>query len=271
MTRRFTPAGFVLLLLFAAAFLCSEIHENLYKGQPPFSLQNPLFRVIGSAKEAVGDTLFLKADSYFHGGAEAHFEHGAEDYKKEGLIHEEDAAPAASEDWVARVNGEIRAHEHYHLEGEKRKEMLPFLALSLNLDPHNIEAILATAFWLDSSFGKTDEAIAVLTQARQNNPESWEIPMNLGGILFKKKHDFAASGRFYREALDKIKNKEVEIHPLIYIYYYLGECYERQSYKQEALEAYRNASALLISGEDKPLKHELSQKIRSLLQKEDSL
>ena len=61
------------VLWLAAGFLAFFVQGRIgpgeaYSGQPA----DPLSHFVGSAKEAFGDTLFLKADAYFHGGVMDH-------------------------------------------------------------------------------------------------------------------------------------------------------------------------------------------------------
>ena len=69
-----------------------------------------------------------------------------------------------------------------HLSDEKKIEMLPFFALSTKLDPRNIEAVLTAAYWLDTRFDKTAEAVKTLKKGVEDNPDSWEIENALAGI-----------------------------------------------------------------------------------------
>ena len=198
------------LWLVLAGFLSFTIDRQLHSSQEAFDLQDTLSRFLGSAKEAVGDALFLKADSYYHGGSEMHYEETHEELEKEGAVeHEEEEharAEEASSDWIAGVNHKIRSYEHTHLARTDQKEMLPFLALATSLDPHNVEAILTTAYWLDVHMGKTDAAIETLRKGGKSNPDAWEIDDGLAKIYFKKK-DYRMAEQFYLTAIQKAGRK----------------------------------------------------------------
>src|SRR5262245_48323789 len=108
--------AFSVMLLVPAAALAFFIHQSLVSASPA-SPGDPLSRLIGSAEEAVGDTLFLKADSYFHGGVTEHYDDNSPaDISKQGHIDddEEAASKVAPADWIARINAEVGAHEHRH-------------------------------------------------------------------------------------------------------------------------------------------------------------
>ena len=46
-----------------------------------------LERILGSSKEIIGDTMFLKADEYLHGGVVEKFQEPAGSAEREGMIH----------------------------------------------------------------------------------------------------------------------------------------------------------------------------------------
>lgn len=227
--------------------------------------RDPLYRLLGSAKEAIGDTLFLKADTYYHGGVAASFEESADTHEKEGPIGEEPLRDkAAPTDWIAVVNSQVRSTRHYHLTQKEQKEMLPFFAMATSLDPHNIEAILTTAYWLDTHFNKTREAIEVLKKGLRDNPGSWEIDRDLAGLYLRRRRDYAAGEHHYREVIRKLSGQVGEWHALLHAQYFVGESCLQQNKKDEALEAYRNALALYGEGEADALKEKIHRRIEEL-------
>lgn len=256
-----------LFLIVPVFFLSSRIHAALIHDQPSLGLEDPWDRMLGSAKEAIGDTLFLKADSYFHGGVNLDF-HEEDPHPGPAAPPEETPAPGEilerPGDWIARVNSRVQSHEHRHLSRNQFKEMLPFLAMAVNLDPHNVEAVLTTAYWIGTQFDNTEEALKVLVKGREDNPANWEISRALGEIYLRKKEDPASAERFYTEALGKAGSGEVKKYQLIDLYYRLGESLRRQNKKDEALEAYGRALAVFGPEGNEPLKREILQEIRLL-------
>lgn len=203
----------------AAGFLAmtASMSFYFYKLHPDgiaLGSDDPLYQLIGSSKEAIGDTLFLKADEYFHGGAQ--FKHGEEPpeaIEREGFIAEADredgdedehrSKPAV--DFIKKINDQITFTQHHHLEGDQAREMLPLLAGAVSLDPHNVEAILTTAYWLSQRLDKSDEAIILLKKAIHENPDAWELYGSLGRIYFKKKNNSKAALHFLGIAAQKLK------------------------------------------------------------------
>jgi len=220
------------LWLALAGFFSFAIDRQLHSSQEVFDFQDALFRFVGSAKEAIGDTLFLKADSYYHGGAEMHYEETHEDLEKEGHVEhaEEEHARAeeAASDWIAGINHKIKSYEHYHLAKMEQKEMLPFFALATSLDPHNVEAILTAAYWLDSHLGKTDAAIETLLKGEKSNPDAWEIDDSLAKIYSKKK-DYRIAEQFCLTAIQKAERKGEDKETLGHLQASLGRIRELSS------------------------------------------
>ena len=171
---------------------------------------DPLTRLVGSAKEAVGDTLFLKADEYFHGGVEdeEHHDENVRDIKREGLLENKEQREPS--DWIDRINRQVHAHELRYLTSGRRKEMLPFFAWGTSLDPHNVEAILTSAYWLDSEFGKTAEAADLLERGIRDNVDSWELEQALAKIYGRDKATWDRAYTHYRAALQKSSDKKLE-------------------------------------------------------------
>ena len=265
MTRRAYFFAPLLIGLFGlAGFLSLTIDKNLNGAASGLSLEDALNRMLGSAKEVIGDKLFLKADEYFHGGSELKYEHHGGDLEKEGYLaaHE---TQKGSQDWIAAVNDQIRGHEHYHLTKEQQKEMLPFFSLATKLDPQNVEAILTTAYWLDQHFDRTDAAIEILSQGLKDNPGAWEIAADLAGIYFKRKQNYSLSESYYREAI-RLSSGVVETkkHKLVDCYYYLGESCLRQGKKQEALLAYENALKIFTEENAPAFRKAITDKIGQL-------
>jgi tetratricopeptide (TPR) repeat protein len=263
MTAR--PVFWMFLLLLASGLLAVRVENGLGTafamayGEPV----DPLSRLIGSAKEAVGDTLFIKADSYFHGGVnhDDHRDESREDFDREGVIEEGEVT--VSTDWIARINSQVRAHELKHLEKDKRKEMLPYFMLSSQLDPYNIEAVLTTAFWLDHEFGKTDQARELLEKGLRDNPTSWEIPNSLAQ-LSEHQGDKDRAEKYYRDAVQKAPKTSLEEYEWVELYYRWAEILNALGRAPEALDAYQKAAEHYDIKTGEYLRGAIADKIKEL-------
>ncbi len=261
MTRRET--SLFLFLWAAAAMLAYQVDRLVEPVTTRLTMQDTLGRLLGSATEIVGDAMYLKADSYLHGGVdfgpEAH-EEGAE-----GAEGERDRlAEKAPADWVQRVLSRVRAHDHRHLEGEDRKELLPFFAMATTLDPHNIDAVLAAAYWLDNEMGRTDEALDTLEKGARANPGSWEIQKEIARFLWTRRKDAAATRDHALSAIRLSENAEIPAYQRLDLYYYLGESSAVLGRKAQALEAYRRALAADSASHPNALRSAIEARIREL-------
>jgi tetratricopeptide (TPR) repeat protein len=238
--------------------------DVLYARQgAPAAVETPIGRILGGAKEVFGSALFIKADVYFHGGTEAPGEETAEEMAREGVLDAGHAAPRAPLDWIAAINGRVKSHEHRHMTEEEQKEMLPFFKVALELDPHNIDAILTAAYWLDKRMKKTGEAISVLEKGVRDNPGSWEIEYRLGALLLETEKDYAAVSERLASAAAKAEGAELQRFQRVDLAYFLGEALRLGGRPGEAAAAYRKALSFYRPGEESLLKADIESKLSS--------
>ena len=253
-----------LIFWLGAALLCFPIEKEFSQASFNLNFDNSLQRIFGGAAEAIGDTLFLKADSYFHGGVVEKFKEEGESLRTESASPEENAKEEVAPDWIADINHRVTSHTHRHLNGEELREILPFFALSTALDPHNVEAILTAAFWLDKSFSKTGEAIQVLEKGVRDNPDSWELESELAHLYLVRKKDAAPSERHYLEAIRKSAGLPVENFKRLDMNYFLAQAYELEGKKSDALAFYREALKFFDVKNPPALKEKILEKIQIL-------
>lgn len=178
----------------------------------------------GDGRKLFSNSTFAKADAYFHRGnypsifelsarreenhmsgeashketdhAEAEDESGEHEHEHE---HEEGPPPAL--DWIEAFGNHFRASVHVHLEKGEEREMLPWLQLSAELDPHSIEAYTVAAYWLSERLGKVDEAEQFLRQGLRANPKNPDILNELASLYFKHRHDLDHARNLWKLAL----------------------------------------------------------------------
>ena len=73
---------------------------------------------------------------------------------KEGKEHEEKGFVSKPRDWIDGFSRHFRPSRHTHLRGETVAEMLPWLKLSAELDPHRIQP-RPSAYWFREGLGKS--------------------------------------------------------------------------------------------------------------------
>src|SRR6266566_9969848 len=167
-----TLPALVLLLLLALAFSLAAIWEPRVSQwsdrDASASVLNVLF---GDGRRLFANHFFVKADVYFHSGyypsifdrvqtpndshhlAEAEPGHEKEDEEHEK--HMNFLGPPR--DWIERFGRHFLVTEHTHLSGGNEREILPWLRLSAELDPQNVETYTVAAYWL-RRLGKVPEA-----------------------------------------------------------------------------------------------------------------
>jgi len=236
-----------------AAFLAVPIAGSFAADIGHRAPTDPLYLLLGSSKEGIGDLMFLKADAYFHGGIEDTFpEETAEQLGREGVIedhHDHDHDAHAKNrlshwDWVGSMGERLKNVEHIHLAAKNRKELLPFFALGTALDPHNIDGLLTAAYWLVRDYEKYDDALQILEKGRRANPRSWEIDEGIGQLYYRQKQ-FRRSANAFIGAVHKMKRSTVDPPRRAEIYYLLADSLDHSQRPAKAVKAYRRALSML--------------------------
>ncbi|MCE9615556.1 MAG: hypothetical protein K8T26_14895 [Lentisphaerae bacterium] len=87
-------------------------------------------------------------------------------------------------------------------------EMLPWLRVSVALDPHRVESYVVTSYWLRERLGRADEAEKFLREGLVSNPNSFELYFELGRVAFEARHDNARAMHLWRTGLEKWEQTE---------------------------------------------------------------
>jgi tetratricopeptide (TPR) repeat protein len=203
------------LLFVASLCLALWLHPHL----ETLHARNPrhddlLTSLLGDGRKLFANHFFIKADKYFHSGyyptifddqTAFHTPHMAlyadvvdqdknarkaeakrNPVKSELLVDDESGSPGRGRDWIDRFGQHFYPVRHTHLDqsgkpGEMR-ELLPWLKLSVQMDPHRVETYVVTAYWLRRELNKTAEAEQFLRDGLRANPDSPEIYFELGRI-----------------------------------------------------------------------------------------
>jgi tetratricopeptide (TPR) repeat protein len=102
----------------------------------------------------------------------------------------------------------FRAAAHVHLEKGSEREMLPWLKLSAELDPHSIEAYTVSAYWLRNRLDKVDEAERFLREGLKQNPNHPELLNELARLNFENRKDYTRARNLWRVALNQWRETE---------------------------------------------------------------
>jgi tetratricopeptide (TPR) repeat protein len=169
-----------------------------------------LVLLLGDGRQIIANRLFSKADAYFHRGrypsifeqnAESDENHMAGEASHDAHEdHEEEEAARPARDWIEAFGRHFIPNEHVHLGAGNEREMLPWLKLSAELEPHRVEVYVVTTFWL-KRLGKIDEAEQFLRDGLAANPNSPELLYELGRLFFENRKDVPRSRNLWLAAL----------------------------------------------------------------------
>jgi tetratricopeptide (TPR) repeat protein len=162
--------------------------------------------VLGDGRRLFANHFFVKADVYFHSGyypsifeqarrSQVDAKHMMEDHDHDKGGHEEEEHEKAMDflgqpkDWIDRFGRHFYPSTHSHLDKPgQAKEILPWLRLSAELDPTEIETYIVASYWLRKHLGKPAEAEQFLRQGLRANPKSYELLFELGSLYFENRH-----------------------------------------------------------------------------------
>jgi len=165
-----------------------------------------------------------------------------------GDLHDHDETCAHGEpggkpsDWISRLAARFEPDRHVHLGAGEEKEMLPWVRLAVEMDPHNVDAYTVGGYWL-WQMGRPGEAEVFLREGQRNNPDSYEICFELGRLAELDKGESARAVRLYSLALEKWRSAnagvtEPDLLPVAHILGRLGKSLETQGHLEAALQAY---------------------------------
>lgn len=202
------PISIVLLLLAASFALATALQGRVDQWIEPADTAGGglLKALLGDSRRMFANHFFEKADVYFHSGYYPSIFDTRQAPKdtqhmtvKEGSAEEEAHVQSMNflgppRDWIERFGRQFMITEHTHLEGGNEREILPWLRISADLDPHRIDTYTVASFWLRDSLGKPNEAEQFLREGLRNNPKSYELWLELG-LLYQDNFHSPARAR----------------------------------------------------------------------------
>ena len=210
----------ILLLLLAACFSVATILQQRASGWSKRGESDNILNILfGDGRRLFANHFFEQADVSFHSGFYPSIFDQARAPKDTSHLTAKEGEPAAEEhekqmnflgpprDWIERFGRHFMITEHTHLQGNNEREILPWLKLSSELDPQKIETYTVAAYWL-RELGKTKEAEDFLREGRRNNPDSYEILLELGRLYYENHHDPARARNSWDLALRKWTEQE---------------------------------------------------------------
>jgi tetratricopeptide (TPR) repeat protein len=226
----------IFLLLVALLVSCFGLAAHL---QPQFQAwrgsraAGDIFNVVlGDSRRMFAQSFYVKADAYYHSGyyptifdnneafKTAHMaeDTGAVNSKNHGDEH---GFLGPTRDWIDAFGRHFFPDRHTHLDeggpaddlsgSDNVREILPWLKLSADLDPDNVQTYTVTAFWLRIRMHKVAEAEAVLHEGLRNCPDSYDILFELGRLYDESYHDTGRARNVWNLAIRKWLNLDSDL------------------------------------------------------------
>jgi tetratricopeptide (TPR) repeat protein len=191
---------FILILLLAICFSLAAWlhprHEQMLN--PGAQTDSMLATFLGDGRQTIADYFYVRADIYFHSGYyPSVFDQARQEEEKDSDVShpEETNAPPEGgflgppQDWIDQFSRHFRPSRHVHLKGEQIAEMLPWMRLSADLDPHRIQTYIVSSFFLRDYLRKPEDAKEFLEAGLRANPNSPELRYELGRVYFENLKD----------------------------------------------------------------------------------
>lgn len=204
---RFIFALLLVACFSLAAWLEPRREERLSHGERTGSALATLF---GDGREMVSDYLYTRADIYFHSGYyPSVFDQARQEEEKDRDVshpEETNAPPEAGflgppQDWIDAFSRHFRPNRHTHLRGELVAEMLPWMRLSADVDPHRIQTYTVASYFLSDYLRKPEDAKEFLHTGLLENPNSPDLRYELGRLYFENLKDLPHARNVWLGAL----------------------------------------------------------------------
>jgi tetratricopeptide (TPR) repeat protein len=203
----------MLMLLLTACFSLATILQPRVSGWSKTADSADVLKVLlGDGRRLFANHFFVQADVSFHSGYYPSIFNQASVPKDTRHLTAKEGEPAAEEherqfnflgpprDWIERFGRHFEITSHTHLAGKNEREILPWLKMSAELDPHKVQTYTVAAYWL-RDMGKAKEAEEFLREGLRNNPDSYEILFELGRLYSESFHEPARARNVWELAL----------------------------------------------------------------------
>ncbi len=166
--------------------------------------------LLGESRQMVADYFYTQADVYFHSGYyPSIFDQSRKQEETDSDVSHPEEAKKGEEgkgfmgpplDWIDRFSRHFLPSRHTHLSGNTVGEMLPWLKLSAELDPHRVQTYIVTAYWLREGLGKSAEAEDFIREGLRANPHSPDLLFALGNIYLADRKDYPRAKNIFLAA-----------------------------------------------------------------------
>lgn len=218
-------AGLGLGLLLTVAFCLGTDLAKWFHGWQGNRTSSANFMAValGDTRRMFARHFTAKADAYFHSGLYPSVFDNLESYQTPHIAEDTGAVKGRNtgdehgflgtpRNWIDRFGRQFYPTTHTHLsvgsadgheESGEVREILPWLTLSLELDPQEIQGYLVLAYWL-RTMGKLDDAERILRDGLKENPGDPWLMFDLGRLKRESRHDVARARNLWETALAKL-------------------------------------------------------------------
>ena len=262
----------VLLLLFAACFSVGTLLQPQAAAWSQHGQDSVVQVLLGDGRWLLANHFFTKADVYFHSGyyptifdrKNPHQESHMAGHTHEAGDHDDELDfMGPPRDWIERFGRHAMITKHTHLENGQEREILPWLKIAADIDPHIVETYTVAAYWLANQLHKVPEAEQFLREGLRANPDSYEILFSLGRLYYENDHDSVRARNVWQLALRRWKDQEAagrnpEKFGLEEISVNLARLEENERHLAKAIQYFEQAKAV------SPAPQNLAQQIEDL-------
>jgi tetratricopeptide (TPR) repeat protein len=210
------------ILFIAGAFTLATVLEPKWSSFRRQQSASALELALGDGRRLFANHFITKADVYFHQGyypskfdqKPAREESHANETKEEHAAHthheqheKEMDFLGESRDWIEMFGRHFFVSSHSHMGNKDANELLPWFKIASEMNPNEPEVYTTTAFWL-RNLGKFKEAEDFLRQGWRDNPDSYQILLELGKIYDINKQDRGRARNLWELALVKWEKLE---------------------------------------------------------------
>jgi hypothetical protein len=215
-------AQFSPVLLIAGAFTLATVLEPKWSSFNRHQSGSALEIALGDGRRLFANHFITKADVYFHQGyypsmfdqkppregshahetEEEHAAHtGHDDHEKEMDFLGE------SRDWIEIFGRHFFVSKHSHMANADARELLPWFKIAAEMNPNEVDVYTTASFWL-RTLGRFKEAEDFLRKGWRENPDSYQILLELGKIYEVNRNDLVRARNVWELALTKWQKSE---------------------------------------------------------------
>jgi len=222
------------LLLIGLLFFCFGLAASL---QPRFldmekrnhQSNNFFALLLGDSSRIFANNFYVKADSYYHSGYYPTIFDNRSNFQTPHMAADTGAVASHNQgeeeadflgpprNWIDSFGRHFIPNRHTHLDeggpaedlsGSKEVgEILPWLKLSAELNPENVNTYITTAFWLRTKMNKTLEAEDILRDGLRNNPNNPQLLFELGRVRFENYADVTRARNIWEAGLRALQKQ----------------------------------------------------------------